>query len=113
MAPKPKSPASKPPTSNAHYRQILEDNVREKLGLTSKVAATNTVNAVFSELEAILVAQINSKGFTFLTPLGTFRSVTRKATTGHNPGTGVEIPIPECNKIVLKVSSRIQKVGKK
>ena len=64
----------------------------------AKAAATEAVEAVFTAIERAL----RSKQEVRLTGFGSFVVAERKATTGRNPRTGEEIPIPASNSVRFK-----------
>ena len=93
-------------------RKELETNVQAELGLPSAAAAKRTVDAVFSGITGILTANIKSEGFSFRTPLGTFKASFKKAGVSRNPKTGEKVATEAKYKIVLKIAKPIQDAGK-
>lgn len=81
----------------------LVDAIAKKAGLT-KVDATKALDATLGAVESALKAKDEVR----LVGFGTFSVATRKATTGRNPRTGVEIKIPAANAPKFKAGKLLK-----
>lgn len=69
-----------------------------------RTKATEAVDAVFAAISGALKKgeEVRLIGF------GTFSAATRKASTGRNPRTGVEMQIPESTTVRFKVGKQLK-----
>lgn len=88
-------------------KQDLVNAVAVSMGVPEHLARGNAsaaVNVVFDRIEAALARGEDVK----ISGFGTFRRITTKARTGHNPRTGEPVEIPARNKAKFKASSKLK-----
>lgn len=82
----------------------MVEQIKEKAGLSTKVAAEKVYDAV---LETVRDALIGGDSAIF-TGLGSFRVVQRAERAGRNPGTGEVIRIPSCKVVRFTPGKKIR-----
>lgn len=94
-------------------REELVVAVQEKLGLKSKAAAKETVDAVLGALAGTLSANGTTKGYVFrVHELATFKVQQVPARNRKNPRTGAIFPVPAHSKLTVKLAKSLRDLGK-
>ena len=108
----PKTATEKQTSEYAATRQRLEDFVCTACGIKTKKDSKKAVDAVFDGLQQIFADNMKNEGFSFRTPLGTFKVQMTGAKKGRNPQTGEKVDIAPKHKLSLKVMKSLQELGR-
>lgn len=94
-------------------REELVVAVQEKLGLKSKAAAKDTVDAVLGELASTLLKSGTTKGYVFrVHELATFKVQAVPARNRKNPRTGEIFAVAAHTKLTVKLAKPLRDLGK-